>query len=284
MKIFKKIIKIAGIVLLIVFIGLYSAAYWFLSPESDTSITEKLKNPYSTVYLEHHIFRGFDYRVVSMQQQPDTTLPTLVFVHGSPGSILDYKRYFKDSLLNSKANMIGYERVGYGLKNTGEVQSLNFEVDLLNEVTKSLLPEKTVLVGYSYGGTVVLASPRDYKNKVAIAAAVDAGLEPMFWVLKFYNWKLTRWLIPKKLQAATKEKYMHLQELPEYKDKWNTSPAPILDIQGNSDRIVPYNNSMVLQKLITPDKFKLITLNDTGHELIWTKFEEIRNEILKTLE
>lgn len=284
MRLIKKILKIAGIVLIVLLIGLLIAAHIFLKPESDSLLLKKLNNPYSQPRIFHNTFQGFRYREVAMQQVIDTTLPTLIFVNGSPGSVLDYKRYFKDSLLNARANILGYERIGYGPDNVGEAPgSIAFELELLNDVAKGIPSKKIVLIGYSYGATIVMAAPAAYKYKISLAAAVDPKAEPMFPALKLYDWKLTRWLVPKKMQAAAKEKYAHLTDLPQYKDKWNLSPSPVLDIQGDKDWIVPYENSLYLKSKIDPGKFTLITIKGVGHELIWTDFKLIRSEILKTL-
>ncbi len=285
MRIFKKIFKITGIVIGVLLIGLFIAAHILLQPSSDEKALEKLANSHHPPHIYYNTYKKNKYRVITMQQRLDTLLPTLVFVHGSPGSALDYQRYFKDSLLNMKANIIGYDRIGYGPGNAGNVQgSIAFELEILHDVIKGIPPEKIVLVGYSYGGPIVLASPKPYKYKVSLASAVEGKLEPMFWMLHFYKWKLTRPLIPSLLKAAAKEKYSHLSDLPKYENQWNISTAPIINIQGDKDRIVPYENSMILQQKIDVDKFTMVTIKNGGHGLVWVNFDLIKNEILKTLQ
>tara|TARA_R110002073_G_scaffold139232_2_gene289398 strand:- start:182687 stop:183544 length:858 start_codon:yes stop_codon:yes gene_type:complete len=285
MKRFKKVLKIAAIVLGILLILLFIAAHVLMRPASDENVLKELTSTFTKPTLYYNNYKSFSYRVVRMQTGIDSTLPTLVFVHGSPGSLLDYKRYLTDSLLNKKANMVAYDRVGYGLKNTGQVQgTLAFELAILDDVIQGIPDEKIVLAGYSYGGPVVLASNKNYKYKVSMASAVVGAYEPMFWLLNFYKWRLTRPLIPAKLRAAAKEKYAHLEDLPNYKDKWNLSPSKIINIQGEDDAIVPYKNSEFLTRVIDSSKFTMVTIKGGGHDLIWTNFELIKSEILKTLD
>jgi len=285
MRRFKKILKIIGIVIGVLFIGLLIAAHIFLKPKSDAEVLEKLANSYHKPHIYYNSYKEFKYRVIAMQQAIDTVLPTLVFVHGSPGSILDYSRYFKDSTLNTKANILSYDRIGYGINNAGDVQgSIAFELEILHDLIKEIPSEKIVLIGYSYGGPVVLASPKKYKYKVSLASSISGDLEPMFWMLNFYKWKLTRPLIPNLLKAAAKEKYAHLTDLPNYDDKWSISQSPIINIQGDKDWIVPYENSKILQRIIDANKFRMVTIDGGGHELIWSDFELIKNEILKTVQ
>jgi len=281
---FKKILKVVSIVIGILFIGLLVTAHILLKPASDEKITEKLSTGIAQPYIFKKEFKGFEYRLVSMQKELDTMLPTLVFVHGSPGSPLDYKRYLNDSCLNRKANLITYERVGYGLKNLGNVQgNLAFELELLHDLIKDIPEEKVILAGYSYGGSVILASNKKYKYKISMASAVVGEYEPMFGVLNFYKWKLTRPLVPPMLRAAAKEKYAHLIDLPKYKKKWNMSPSKVVNIHGDKDFIVPFKNSKFLELTIDADKFTMVIIKGGGHDLIWTNFDLIKSEILKTL-
>lgn len=219
-----------------------------------------------------------------MQQKLDTTIPTIIFVHGSPGSALDFKSYLKDSILNKKFNLISYDRVGYGIFRQGKILgSITQELAILHDLLKGIETQNTILVGYSYGGPVVMASPKAYKYKVALAASVSASLEPQFWASKFCEWKLTRWIVPKKLRAAADEKISHEFDLPQYKNTWNKSDSPVLSIHGDKDWIVPYANSLELRRLFDPNKFNLLTLEEGGHELIWSNFDFIKNELINLL-
>ncbi len=103
----------------------------------------------------------------------------------------------------------------------------------------------------------------------------------MPWLLNFYKWKITRFLIPKTWQAASKEKLSHKKDLLNFEKYWNNNPASIICIQGNSDWIVPYKNSLLLQQQISPEKFKLVTLKNAGHGLVWTSFKQIKTILMQ---
>ena len=284
LKKLKKIFKIFFIVIGVLIIGLLIAAHILLKPASDEKVINELSKGIATPYIFTNDYKDFNYRVIAMQKELDTVLPTLVFVHGSPGSSLDYKRYFNDSTLNKKANLITYDRIGYGQKNLGKIQgTLAFEMEILHDLIKDIPVNKIILAGYSYGGPVILASNKNYKYKISLASAVVGEYEPMFGVLSLYKWKLTRPLIPAMLRAAAKEKYAHLTDLSIYKDKWNLSPSKVVNIHGDKDFIVPYKNSKFLEDTIDADKFTMVTIEGGGHDLIWTNFDLIKLEILKTL-
>ncbi len=280
----KKVFKIFGIVLFAVLLVLVLLFYQFVQPKTNTQILEKLTSENFQPSLRYINYNNKKVRVIEMQKAIDTTLPTLVFVHGSPGSSMDLKKYLIDTTLHQKANIITYDRIGYGEENTGKVlNSISLELEVLDQVIGEIKSEKVVLVGYSYGATIVMAATKNYKHKIALAPSVRGDLEPMFWALKLYEWKLTRRLIPEIFQAASIEKLKHVTELPSFEKQWNRSESPVVVIHGTSDRIVPYENSLFLEKTMDKDKFQLISIKNGTHALVWTDFELIKNKILKTL-
>ncbi|MDZ7613677.1 MAG: alpha/beta hydrolase [Flavobacteriaceae bacterium] len=223
-------------------------------------------------------------RVIKMQEKPDTTKYTLLFIHGSPGAAMNFKKYLIDADLLKNFNMIAYDRIGYGAgKKVSVLNDLNKESDLVKLIARDIPLTKLVLVGYSYGGTIAAAYPENISGKILLAPAVKADCEPMYWALNLYRWNFTRPMIPHMFANASMEKLGHLKELPLFEDKWGLSAAAVLSIHGNKDRIVPYENSVFLQEKLGSKKFMLITLDGEGHALVWTKFDQIKEEILKII-
>jgi len=278
------VLKIIGVGLIVLILVVSFFLYRFTRPISDQAIIEKFKDETIQPIIDSFTYKNKKVRVIKMQKKIDTSLPTLVFVHGSPGSSMDFKTYLANEDLNKKANLITYDRIGYGNTNIGEVlNSVEQELDVLHILIKDLNSENIVLVGYSYGGTVVMADTNKYKRKIALAAAVRGDLEPMFWLLNIYKWCITRPLVPNKLQAAASEKFRHLTELESIKDQWNKSESKVLSIHGTSDKIVPFQNSLFLEEIMDKDKFTLLPIKEGNHGLVWNQFDLINNEILKSL-
>ncbi|REE79802.1 pimeloyl-ACP methyl ester carboxylesterase [Lutibacter oceani] len=280
-KIIAKVIGIGLFLLLSVLIVLF---YRFSTPKSDEKIKEDFSENNTSIYINYLAYKNFKYRVLTTQKEIDTSKATIVFVHGSVGSCLDFKKYMFDAELHSKANLISYDRIGYGEKLTGDVQeSIAFETEMLEDLTKNLAGSKTILVGYSYGGSIVLASKKEYKKIILLAPAVYSKAEFMPWALNFYKWKLTNWLLPKVWKAASKEKISHKSDLIKFENNWNETPSKILSIHGNKDWIVPYENSLILNEKFSSPQFELLTLNGAGHGLVWTHFNEIKNSLMQQL-
>jgi len=283
MRRFKKILKITFIVLSILLVAFYILFYWVTAPKSDAKVLEAFEEAGVTPVITHEKFKTFDYRKVAMMK--DTSLPTIVFVHGTIGSVLDFKRYMADSVLQTKANTIIYDRIGYNYEDQNDVQeSIAFEAEMLEDIVKDLNPEKTILVGYSYGGPIVLASKRKYKKVILFAPAVYSKVEPMPGMLKLYVWKLTRWIVPPIWKQASKEKLSHRYDLQKFESTWNDNPNQVVSIHGDGDWIVPYSNSEYLQKIFPESQFKLITIPEANHDLIWSNFDELYPLLLNELD
>ena len=277
----RKLLRIAGLSLLLILIVFVVVAYRFISPKSDQQIIASFDGEKHQPHIELFDFNGNNVRLIQMQPELDTTLPCLVFVHGSPGTSMDFKRYLKDDDLNARFNLIAYDRVGYSDRKPGTLlKSVDEEVELLHALLKEYDLRKTTVVGYSYGGTVVMASPADFHRKVALAAAVKGELEPMFWGLKLYQWKLTRPLLPDVIRAASEEKLRHIEELNGNDMRWKASSSKVLAVHGRKDLIVPYQNSVYLAELLG-DRLNLVTLEEGDHALIWTEFDLIKKLLLE---
>lgn len=284
MRLFKRILKTIGYTLLVLLVFFLVLINIFFKPKTDEKIVELFSETNLYLNIDYQNFKNYRYRIISTKKVLDTSLPNLVFVHGSPGSSMDYKRYLQDEELNKKANLIVYDRVGYGLDNLGDIQSIAFEAELLDALTDNLDISKTILVGYSYGGPIALVSNKKYKKIVLLAPAVYSNVEPMFWFLNFYKWKVTRWILPGMLKAASKEKLQHRENLRNFEQSYYQNPSSIYVVHGDKDWIVPYENSLFIQKQFDTEKFKLVTLKEAGHDLIWTRYEEIKNELIKVIE
>ncbi|WKK65163.1 alpha/beta hydrolase family protein [Lutimonas zeaxanthinifaciens] len=281
----KRILKILSGIFAVLLITFYFLVNYFINPKSDEKIRDTFADVNMEPVLRYLDFKGEQVRRIQMKPSFDSLLPTLVFVHGSPGSFMDFKRYLSDSTLNKKANMIAYDRIGYGVNNKGRVlKNLEEEIAVLDKVLTGINLSNVILIGYSYGGTLVMAADKNYRAKIALAPSVRGDLEPMFWLMNLTRWKLSKPFIPKVFLAASSEKFRHVEELPEFDNRWNRSLSKVMAIHGEKDRIVPFENSVYLKEIFEKKKFSLIPIKEGNHSLIWTNFDLIREEVIKSLE
>ncbi|TCI89945.1 alpha/beta fold hydrolase [Tenacibaculum sp. M341] len=283
MKLFKKIIKILLIVLLLGVVILYFVFSSFTAPKSDSASLALYEQSVIQPKLSKEIFRGMSFRKIEILK--DTTLPTLVFVHGAVGSLNDFSAYMSDSLLQTKANMIAYDRVGYGYQDKHQAQeNIAFERDVLKDIIKGLNKDKVILVGYSYGGPITLAVKEKVKKIILLAPAVSSKDEVEPWMINFYKWSLTRWLVPDVWKQASKEKLSHKKDLSNFEKEWSKTPNKVVTVHGTADWIVPYENSKFIERQFSKEDFKFVSIPEAGHGFIWSNYEEIRQQLLKELD
>ena len=273
-----------GLVIVFFFIVLIILFYRFSIPKTDKKIIAEFAEKNVEVHIEHRLFNNYTYRVLEFQKEIDTLLPIVVFIHGSVGSSLDFKDYLADNEINKKANLISYDRIGYGIHHTGNVlESISKETELLHDLLDGLDKSTIILVGYSYGGPIALASVNNYKKIILLAPAVYSKAEHMPWALNLYKWETTRWMLPEIWKAASKEKLSHKNDLQNFENNWNENSSQILCIHGDEDWIVPIENSFYLNDMFSLEQFELVTLNNAGHGLVWSNFDEIKMRVLEQL-
>jgi pimeloyl-ACP methyl ester carboxylesterase len=280
----KMVVKIISAVLLLLLLLLTILFYRFSSPESDKNIIEKFEEMNVEVFIKNRQFKKYTYRILEFQKEIDTTLPIIVFIHGSIGSSLDFKRYLSDNEIINKANLISYDRIGYGIHHTGKaLESIAIETEMLHDLLSGLNKGNIILVGYSYGGPIALASINRYKKIILLAPAVYSKVEPMPWALNLYIWKISRWLLPEIWKSASKEKLSHKKDLQRFENNWNKNPSQIISIHGDKDWIAPIENSFYLKEKFSLAQFELVTLNNAGHGLVWSNFDDIKKMLLQQL-
>jgi pimeloyl-ACP methyl ester carboxylesterase len=279
---FRRFIKVFTIIVLLLCALFYGLFYFYTSPKSDKDILSEFEDVKLTPKITYHNFKNLKYRKLTIVN--DTTLPTIVFVHGTIGSCVDFINYMKDSMIYSKANFVSYDRVGYNYEDTNDVQeSIAFERDMLQSITKDLPKNKTVVVGYSYGGPIVLADTTRYKKAVLLAPAVFSSKEVMPWLVNVYKWKATRWMVPPIWKQAAKEKLSHRNDLKIFEKKWNQNENEIVAIHGENDQLVPFENSVKLAAQFPKGQFDLVQIRRGDHGVLWNKFEFIREQLILCL-
>jgi len=278
-----KILKITSIILVVLFVIAYFAFCFFTAPKSDATVLKKFVESEVIPKISRDNFKGFEFRKIEVKK--NNTNPTLVFIHGTIGSLNDFNKYLSDADLQASYNMIAYDRIGYNYKDINNTQeSIAFERDLLDYIVKDLDKENLVVFGYSFGGPIALSYKKKVKRVVLLAPAIYSEFEVVPWALNFYKWKLTRWLVPKVWKEASKEKMSHQKDLKKFEKDWNKTPNNIVSIHGDKDWIVPFDNSLMLQNKMNTNQFELITIPEAGHGLLWSEFKKIKKELLNILD
>lgn len=213
----------------------------------------------------------------------NTELPTVIFVHGSPGSSQDFYEYIQDSTLYKKANLIVLDRLGYGYSEFGKTEtSIAKQAAMIARFIKYKNAKKVILVGWSFGGAIVAKTAIINSNVSALlllAPAVDPNHEKHFVLGYLAKWKATRWFVPKAFRVAEQEKLAHSAELELMLDDWSTLKIPVVHMHGDKDKLVPFENLAFSKKMISPKYLTPIVVKDAGHLLPWKNYKLVKEQI-----
>jgi pimeloyl-ACP methyl ester carboxylesterase len=217
--------------------------------------------------------------------------PTVVFVHGSPGSLSAFIDFLSDSLLLSRAHLVTIDRPGFGYSNFGKAEpSLKMQAALLQpllELRKQHRP--IILVGHSLGGPVIARMAMDYPDLVdgliIVAGSIDPALEPNErWFRVPLATPFFSWLMPLSFKASNDEILETKKELELMLPLWKDIKCPVVILHGMKDKFVPPGNADFAKRMLTNTSVEVVLKEDVNHFIPWTHPEMIQQAILKLLD
>lgn len=236
---------------------------------------------------EYNVGHG---RVINYLHVGDESLPLIVFVHGSPGSLSAFIHFTNDSVLLKHAQIISVDRAGFGESNFGRAErSLKKQAQYLKPILEKYKTDRPIiLVGHSLGGPVIARMAMDYPELidglVIVAGSIDPDLEPNEWFRAPLATPLFTWIMPRSFRASNYEIYMLKPELQEMIPLWGSITCPTVIIQGNKDELVsPKNVDFAKKMLVNASSLEFIIKDDMNHFVPWQHPELIKEGILRLL-
>jgi pimeloyl-ACP methyl ester carboxylesterase len=215
------------------------------------------------------------------------TLPTIIFVHGSPGSWDAFAQYMKDKDLLSKYRMIAIDRPGFGYSDFGDAMHLEEQSEIISPLFKQWQNHKPMyLVGHSLGGPMIIQlnadNPGVFDGLVLLAASVDPAEE------KKESWRyildagVFRYFVPGAMRPSNTELKYFKKDVYALQDKFALVKCKVFIVHGTNDPFVPVGNAIFVQKKLTNAAAVDLTLiPDANHFIPWTKYDTIKKVLLK---
>jgi pimeloyl-ACP methyl ester carboxylesterase len=225
------------------------------------------------------------FRVVNYVIVGDDQKPLVIFVHGSPGSLSAFIDFLGDSSLLSKAQLISFDRPGFGYANFGNAEpSIQKQAELLKSViAKNKNNRPVFLVGHSLGGPLIARVAMDYPDLVdgliMVAPSIDPALEPKEWFRAPLATPFLRWILPRSFRASNDEIYQLRPELENMLPLWSLIVSPTIVIQGKKDRLVPYQNADFAKAKMVNATVTLVMVDSMDHFVPWSNPELIHHAI-----
>jgi pimeloyl-ACP methyl ester carboxylesterase len=215
------------------------------------------------------------------------TLPTLFFVHGSPGGWTAFERYMQDKDLLSKYRMISIDRPGFGYSKFGDAKNLDDQSKLISPVAKSFQNGKPMYaVGHSLGGPMIVKLQMDNENLftglVLLAGSVDPNEEkPERWRFIVKGSPL-QFFLPGAFRPSNEE-LVYLKTDLKYLDKeWGKITCPVWIVHGDKDTFVPVGNvEYAKKKLMKAASVEVKILPGARHFIPWEQYDDIKEVLMK---
>jgi pimeloyl-ACP methyl ester carboxylesterase len=218
------------------------------------------------------------------------SLPLVLFVHGSPGSLSAFIDFMDDTVLLTKTQMISVDRPGFGASNFGYAEpSLVKQCEEIKPILDKHKNNRPVyLVGHSLGGPIIARMAMDYPDLVDglifIAASVDPDLEPYEWFRAPLATPFLKWMLPRSIRASNDEIYQLEPQLNQMLPMWPKITCPVIFIQGMQDDLVPAANAEFAKKMLVNAPYEAVMVSDMNHFIPWSRPVLITDAILKLVE
>jgi pimeloyl-ACP methyl ester carboxylesterase len=214
------------------------------------------------------------------------SLPTLVFIHGSPGSWMNYMKFMWDSDIRKKFRIVAIDRPGFGYSDFGKAVHLQEQADIIMPVLQKLKTDQPMfLVGHSMGGPVLVklaaGNPTMFETVVIIAGSIDVSQEKTETWRKVMANRPMYWALPGAFGPSNTEiLYLKKDLLPLKKDLKHIT-CNVLFVHGDKDTWVPIGNIAYGKKMmINARSISADTLFGAGHQIPWERTKELKENLL----
>lgn len=214
------------------------------------------------------------------------TLPTLFFVHGSPGSWDAFKIYMLDTALSNHFRMISVDRPGFGYSDFGEARHLAEQAVMINKVILKENNQKPVhLIGHSIGGPVIVQMAQDHPEAFAsltiLAGSISPQEEPKEYWRYLFMYTPLRLLMPGAFKPSNNEIIYFKKDMNRIDTGYALLQLPVTFIHGDADKFVTVKNvDYGKKKLVNNPDVKVIIIPGASHFIPWEHYNLIRLHLL----
>jgi pimeloyl-ACP methyl ester carboxylesterase len=214
------------------------------------------------------------------------TLPSLVFIHGSPGSWFHYMKFMWDEDLRKKFRIISFDRPGFSYSDFGDALHLQEQCKLILPVLQKLKTDQPMfLCGHSYGGPMVAKLAADapdlFKIVVIASGAIDPALEKKETWRHIMDKKPLFWFLPGSFQPSNTELLYLKEDLKPLAKDLGKITTNVLFVHGDKDTWVPIENITYGKKMmVNASSITADTLKGADHQIPWKRREEFKNILL----
>ncbi len=220
--------------------------------------------------------------------------PTVLFVHGSPGSWASFAPYFLQPELLDGFRLIAIDRPGWGASTvTGKrfpsqlSEQAHLLGPLLNAVYEQNQQQKIVLVGHSFGGSLVPVLAALYPDIIRSVLILAGDVSPALAKHRWYNSVLAgipRFCIKKHWYHSNLEILDLSMSLYNQQEAMAKLVHPISMMQGTGDKLTDPKNVHFADTLFQKSRLTVQWLPDTGHMINLLCVDKVKAAIVHAYE
>jgi pimeloyl-ACP methyl ester carboxylesterase len=214
------------------------------------------------------------------------TLPTLFFVHGSPGSWDAFSVYMKDRDLLAKYRMVSIDRPGFGYSQFGDAKNMADQSAIISPLLQYINNKKPVyIIGHSLGGPLAIKlaadNPAAFAGIVLLAASVDPAEEPREWLRGVVASSSLEYLMPGAFRPSNTELWYFKKDIVPLSKQFTAVTCNVWIAHGDKDKFVPVGNAAYAAKMLVNAKSVHTTiLKDAPHFIPWAPWYKDVKKIL----
>jgi len=254
--------------------------------KSDDELSKFFSDEHIPGKIGYYVTHGRRLRYVTIGSD---TLPTLVFVHGSPASMSLYRGRFSDPTILKTFRILAVDRPGYGYSGFGDPEpSIQKQSEMIRSLLDSVYKVKhpVIVVGGSFGAPIACRLAMDHPEivdgLVITGPAIGPGREKVFWFAHIIEHPAIRWMIPRMFKSANTEKLHHKEELEKMLPYWKNIRVPVMYLQGAKDHLIDTSNaSFARQELVNTPYLNIYFFPNRHHYLAQYEWPTIRNRIME---
>lgn len=288
-KWFRRSMRILGVLLVLFIIACFVFDHYVQFRKSDAELNKIFAENNIPASIKYYSAQGRTLRYVSVGND---SLPTLLFLHGSPGSMSYYSWRFKDSSIQKTFKIYAVDRPGYGYSGFGDPEpSIQKQSEMIRPILDSLNKARhpIIVVGGSYGSSIACRLAMDHPELVdglvLTGPSLAPGKEAYFWFTFLIENPGINWFIPRMFRSANTEKVHHKAELEKMLPYWKNIRVPVMYLQGAHDNIVDTSNAgFAREHLVNAPYLDIHFFPNREHRLAQFEWPTIRSRIMKMYE
>ena len=245
----RRSLRVILVVVILFIAGCFIVDHYMQFRKDDEELMKIFSENRIPAHLGYYTTQGRQLRYVEVEKDSPSRA-TLLFLHGSPGSMSFYGRRFQDTSILNRFRIISLDRPGYGYSGFGDPEaSIETQAKLIRPLIDSIhnVQHPLIIVGSSYGASIACRLAMDYPQLVdglvLTGPSLGPGLEKYFWFTPIIESPVMRWCIPRLFRSANTEKYHHKGELEKMLPLWKNLRIPVVYLQGVNDNLIDTANA-----------------------------------------